>query len=73
MYKGELVTLRFKDYDNLVVTSLKDITGVLDSEGLLLKKDGKDLGHVVASLGIDFEEMIQFMLDNNNIVDYNNV
>ena len=73
MYKGELVTLRFKDYDNLVATSLKDIKGVFDSEGLLLKKDGKDLGHVVSSLGIDFEEMIQFMLDNNNITDYNNV
>lgn len=63
MYNNELVTLRFSDYDNLVVTSLKDIQGVLDDAGLLLKKDNKDIGHVVASYGIDFEEMINIILD----------
>lgn len=29
--------------------------------------------YVISSLGIDFEEMIQYILDNNNITDYNNV
>ena len=61
MYEGELVTFKIADKEELVAISLCDLEGIIDDNGLLLKKKtGEELGYFENVYGINFYEMMTF-------------
>lgn len=62
MYEGGLVTLRFKDTETLLATSLSQIDVELQEERILIKnkEKGEILGELEEVIGIETDELLQF-------------
>ena len=60
MYRGEIVTLRFRDNPRLLATDLGSLYLNITEEGLLVarKQTQEKLGYLSEVIGIDLDEML---------------